>query len=483
MFFPSHKGKAVSAFLLSSHARFLKSIFVLLHHFSIFDLLFILTVSLLPTQLGKHFWPDFSYVAGIRVDYLSPTLYLTDVLLLLLFIVYSRDVYRRRKNLDPQRLWRLVRRNIPILIGITAVIVGIIASPTPLLSGVIALRVGEIVFFALCTKKFVERAIQNAQLLLVALLGSVLFESVLAILQFVRQGSLGGAWYFLGERAMLPTTPGASLASLHGVLYLRAYGTFSHPNVLAGFILVSASLVVALIKNVHARNRVLIYRLAPLSLFVFLALVFTLSRTVLAFLVVMLISAVIVYRQRLRFLLKSEMAKSKKISITLLVISTIIIAVLVFPLIISRYIAPDFLGESFVERVILANAAVQLLLSHPLYGVGLGQFIPSLPKVIQVVTHSMLQPVHSVFLLVLSETGLAGFIGMTAVIYKGVRFQINQKKYLYLLPIIVCLLLGIGDHYLLTQQQGRMFLAISLGILFVRTKSFGHRSTKNTKKD
>ena len=39
---------------------------------------------LIPTQLGKHFWPEWSYFLGIRVDYLSPTLYLLDLIWLVL---------------------------------------------------------------------------------------------------------------------------------------------------------------------------------------------------------------------------------------------------------------------------------------------------------------------------------------------------------------------------------------------------------------
>ena len=35
---------------------------------------------LIPTQLGRHFWPEWSYILGIRVDYLSPTLYLLDLI-------------------------------------------------------------------------------------------------------------------------------------------------------------------------------------------------------------------------------------------------------------------------------------------------------------------------------------------------------------------------------------------------------------------
>src|SRR5689334_1148896 len=48
-------------------------------HQLFFDLLLIF----LPTQLGYHTWPTWAMVLGRRVDYLSPTLYLTDILLFL----------------------------------------------------------------------------------------------------------------------------------------------------------------------------------------------------------------------------------------------------------------------------------------------------------------------------------------------------------------------------------------------------------------
>ena len=34
---------------------------------------------LVPTQLGRHWWPEWSLIWGGRIDYLSPTLYLGDV--------------------------------------------------------------------------------------------------------------------------------------------------------------------------------------------------------------------------------------------------------------------------------------------------------------------------------------------------------------------------------------------------------------------
>ena len=45
-------------------------------------ILFFLLLLLLPVQLGRHFWPEFALVFGIRIDYLSPTIYLTDLLVI-----------------------------------------------------------------------------------------------------------------------------------------------------------------------------------------------------------------------------------------------------------------------------------------------------------------------------------------------------------------------------------------------------------------
>src|SRR3990167_5592136 len=49
--------------------------------------LFYSLIILLPTQLAYHFWPDWSFIFGIRVDYLAPAIYLTDVLVVLLLVI------------------------------------------------------------------------------------------------------------------------------------------------------------------------------------------------------------------------------------------------------------------------------------------------------------------------------------------------------------------------------------------------------------
>ena len=52
--------------------------------------------------------------------------------------------------------------------------------------------------------------------------------------------------YFIGERTFTGQTPGIATVALNGNLLLRPYGTFPHPNVLAGFLLVGILFVASL---------------------------------------------------------------------------------------------------------------------------------------------------------------------------------------------------------------------------------------------
>ena len=62
------------------------------------QILYLIFVFLLPTQLGKHFFPPYSYLNGVRVDYLSPTIYLTDILVFLLLVSNFKRVMSFFKN-------------------------------------------------------------------------------------------------------------------------------------------------------------------------------------------------------------------------------------------------------------------------------------------------------------------------------------------------------------------------------------------------
>ena len=67
----------------------------------------------------------------------------------------------------------------------------------------------------------------------------IVIESLLALGQISKGGSLNGWWWFLGERRFDFNTIGVAQMSVADMGLVRAYGTFSHPNSLAGFLLVS----------------------------------------------------------------------------------------------------------------------------------------------------------------------------------------------------------------------------------------------------
>ena len=191
------------------------------------------------------------------MDYLSPTLYLTDILIGLSFIVW---LCRARVNiLSLKRYFRnefgnqknLFIRKLLIFLLFVYLLCGAINSQNPFNSYVHILKLGECLFlgYAISQTIFTEQLFKKA---LVALSLGTLFSSLLAIAQFISQGSLGGAFYYLGERTFTSQTPGIANASINGELLLRPYATFSHPNVLAGYLLcVLVLLLTSLLSLIH----------------------------------------------------------------------------------------------------------------------------------------------------------------------------------------------------------------------------------------
>ena len=192
------------------------------------QILFYALLLFLPTQLGKHFWPDFSLVSGIRIDYLSPTLYFTDILLLLLFLTVF-VTHEKKFVFDLPS-----RTTILVLGGFLFLLTNIIFSLNPLNGLYALLKLAEMVFFGWYISRTTQTT-RQVMVIFISLSFGVLGEAVLAFAQFLNHGSIGGPLYLLGERLFSAQTPGIANASINGELILRPYGTFSHPNVLAGF--------------------------------------------------------------------------------------------------------------------------------------------------------------------------------------------------------------------------------------------------------
>lgn len=363
-------------------------------------LFFYLLLSLLPTQLGIHFWPEWTLVLGRRVDYLSPTLYLTDILVFLTLLFW------RPKKVP----------NLLFILGFALLNI-LFAS-----SHWVALYKWTKIFEFTLLGFYIYRTKPSFSSILVSLSIGALYSSLIAITQFVLGHSVG--LWILGERTFTNTTPGIAqynlcLSPTNCRLVLRSYATFPHPNVLGGFLAVILPLAI----REFVKGKKLFY--GAVTTLGTIALVITFSRSAW---VAALAGVIILYRKRLLFLL--------------------------VPLIVLAGLLVNVQDESFVVRQELNTAAVSMFLHSPFVGVGLGNFLTELPKTLVSRTIYFLQPVHNIYLLLLSETGLVGFAVFIWILRKVKSITAYS---LYLL-----LFLGLIDHYSFTLQQGQLLFTILL---------------------
>jgi O-antigen ligase len=372
----------------------------------------------LPTQLGKHFWPPFSFVFGIKIDYLSPTVYFTDILVLLL-LVLSAGRFRKYSG-------RLV-------LLISFVFLNIFFAQNRLLAAVKWLKVGEFIFLGWYVYSWRKLVLDKTLVWILA--ASILFVSFLGIGQFLAQRSIGGLFYFLGERTFMRATPGIALVSLFGREFLRSYSTFSHPNSLAGFIMVGSLLLTALNKKLKAIPK---KTFAFFSVIVALALILTFSAGV--FIALALVIGVYFFRLKTKVLLPA------------------IICSLILPILAGKI---NFGGESVQLRLQQAEIAGRMFSQNPFFGIGLNNFISSQRQNLILGTSLFLQPVHNLFLLVLTETGIFGLLGFSLIFYWILK---KCRQPFLSAAILLVVFTGLVDHYWLTLQQNELLLSLLLGL-------------------
>lgn len=391
-------------------------------------------VFFLPSQLTYHFWPEFSHVFGIRVDYLAPAIYLTDIFIVFLFV-----------------LWLLGKPKISKGLFIWAAALGVLAFLNVFLaqnSGAAAykwIKVFEFIFLGYYV--YSTKIVNLMKVFLKPFLLSLVFFASLGILQFLNQGTLGGATYLFGERSFSAATPGIALFEIGGRQYLRPYSTFPHPNSLAGFLGVALIVVVSLWKR-------LAFLKWPALLLVFTALGLTFSSG--AYLGLIIVGFF--------YLLSRKGAEQFRRTVIVSFFLAVSLS-MSLPIIAKEYSSRQFGGEELYNRLILAERAGELFAKAPLFGVGLNNFIVRLPEAgISPQINWWLQPVHNIFLLLLAETGILGLLAFLYVIYKALLLCLAKKRTALVLVLVFILVSGLSDHYWLTLQQNQLLLSLVLGL-------------------
>jgi O-antigen ligase len=113
----------------------------------------------------------------------------------------------------------------------------------------------------------------------------------------------------------------------------------------------------------------------------------------------------------------------------------------------------------------LASIAGQMVSQKFWIGEGLNTFTIKETKFIGIKSYEwILQPVHNIYLLAFSETGIIGLIFLLFVFYKAFKNAFSKKKISLLVTIVFILITGLFDHYWLTLQQNLLLFGFVVGL-------------------
>ena len=382
--------------------------------------LFYVLILLIPVQLGKHFWPDFAFINGIRIDYLAPTVYLTDILIGLILLSWLTS----RLSITKDQVISGIMLFFVVGLFVEANIYFSLSPYVAIFRWIKYLEMGLLVVY-------ISKARISIRSITKLLILAGLFTAFLALIQLINNGSIGGLFYFLGERSFNLNTPGIARQMLFDRELMRPYATFAHPNILAGYFVITMPFILS--GQWIGKNLKLF--LAGLWLMIIYISGSTMS---------LIVSIGILFQYiKIRSLYKY-----------------LAFGAIVF---IMGILSITYGLESVSRRVELNNIAYELYRSSPIIGIGMNNFIVQMSNYPNINEPGFFfQPAHNIYLLLLAEGGIIGLTLLTWLIWKV--YMIGLKRKSYIIPLVAILVLGLFDHYPLTLQQGQLLLAMVIGL-------------------
>lgn len=297
---------------------------------------------------------------------------------------------------------------------------------------------------------------QKHEYLFAVIIASGIFQSILAIGQFVTQHDLGLG--FLGENVLGSNIAGVAKIEVFGEKFIRAYGTFPHPNILGAFLLFClASLTGRGFVRSHKTSTFLTLASIP---FLTLGLLLTFSRAVLL---------VGIFTLAFFIFFRSYGGKSMPF-MWIFIGSLVIFSIILLPYLQAR-LALNLDEQALALRVLYTKNAFEIIFENPLFGVGPGQFTLAQENLMPPAFLSSWanQPAHNIYLLLASEAGLPAllfflWLSVTVIGRFFLRGKLLSNASFGVPLLIAFLLIGFFDHFFLTFQQGSLLFWLTLGL-------------------
>ncbi len=316
-------------------------------------------------------------------------------------------------------------------------------------------------------KEYLDRTGLRSTLFCGVLVGSIL-QSGIGILQFLNRRMVGLS--MLGESQINVGGFNTSAVQLPIGYFLRAYGTFPHPNVLGGFLVSALVLIISQLRFIKSKLKK--YAAIAAIVIIQLGIFVTWSR------VAWVLSGLIMIYWIGRYIW-TEKKNFIKYYIAALFLSVGLLTLWIFGssaslalAIRSRLITQSGLSDiSWKQRLELMDKAWKFWKTNPVFGTGLGNFLIRLSED-PIYTASgirIIQPVHNIFLLILCETGLVGGSIVIGIIFMFLKYLIPFRSKM---PVLISMativaLAGNLDHYLITLPQGLAMIMFLLPLSII----------------
>lgn len=271
--------------------------------------------------------------------------------------------------------------------------------------------------------------------------------ALLGVYQAVGQYAPGNKWLGLAEHR--PEWGGSSVVENTDGRFLRAYGSFPHPNVFGGYLVLALFVILTVLDSSARSLRMTSYMLTALFS---IALALSFSRGAwIAWLVAM---GVVLYERRRAVVLQAALSA----------ITIAAILVTLWPVTVTRFIADARLEQRAIdERVMSVRDGFEMWKTAPWFGVGPTQYMNTFYVQHPDTPWWQLAPPHNVGIAILVEYGAVGTLLLIgALILFGWHF-IQKGRYRAALLFLPLLALAQFDHYPWSLYSGVMLVALYVG--------------------
>jgi O-antigen ligase len=419
---------------------------------SLIGKLLIFLFLILPWNLGKHFETKFSFIDSLLIPYLIPTVYLQDILIAAIVVLTAVALVKSllSGNLRSAFLVDAVASRLFFLF-ILAVFLSVFFSVRFYPSAYAFERFLLYFFFFLSTLNLF-RKVSIRRWFFTALTFNACLLCLLGFVQFYKQASVFNNYLFFGEQPYNSYTSYIAKESFNGVVKIPPYATFLHPNIFAGYLLISLTLSLGYIFCAKRHSLWSAFILVLISVF---ELYFIKSYTAWGALALGFSLLILT-----RF---TKQVDKQRLLLFFTALATVI-AGLLLPFYKNQ--ALTFLPAGSVTSVLsverrsaLLEASYKMISQKPFSGWGINSFTYSFESFYSrsdVVR--FLQPVHNVYALLAVELGLFGvllFVTLTfyAIYRSGLVFGIATLQIVFLSSF---------DHYFITISQTQLLFILTL---------------------